>query len=168
MQEPLRSKLKKPLGTLIKDGEESVEKVLEDYSSKEIVSVGDVTTYNLLKQKIYPTLAIVDGRVMREEASQDIKNEIGQWSYQIKEVSNPAGHITTELVKAIKDGFDIEEPYLISVDGEEDLAVLPAVLHAPEGYIILYGQPKEGLVSVTVDRDCKDKVKNYLDMMEEI
>jgi len=159
--------LKKPLGELHKD-EGSIQGVLEKSSYSGIVTVGDVTTYNLLKEDVTPALAVVDGRVMREEASQEIKDAVEGWSYKKKTVRNPAGHITTDLINAIKEGLDIDEPYLVSVIGEEDLAVLPVALYAPEGYIILYGQPKEGLVSVTVDRDCKEKVKVFLDMMEEI
>ena len=34
----------------------------------------------------------------------------------------------------------------IIVKGEEDLAVLPCILIAPQETIILYGQPNEGLV----------------------
>ncbi|WP_201721231.1 GTP-dependent dephospho-CoA kinase family protein [Methanonatronarchaeum thermophilum] len=159
--------MKKPLGELHRD-ESSFQEVLEESSYSGIVTVGDVTTYKLLREDVVPALAVVDGRVMREEASQEIKDAVEDWSYKKKTVRNPAGHITTDLINAIKEGLDLGEPYLVSVIGEEDLAVLPVALYAPEGYIILYGQPKEGLVSVTVDRDCKDKVKVFLDMMEEI
>jgi len=38
------------------------------------------------------------------------------------------------------------------VDGEEDLAVIPCVLMAPEGSLILYGQPGEGVVLVETDK----------------
>ncbi len=168
LKKELRPKLKKPLGRLYEDGEESVKEVLDEKGSSKLATVGDVTTHNLLKQDVNPDLAIVDGRVMRKEASEDIKKTIGSWEHSVIAVENPAGHITSELIDAVKEGLDSDSPTLISVDGEEDLAVLPVALYAPEGYIVLYGQPKEGLVSVRVDSDCKNKVKSFMNLMEEI
>jgi uncharacterized protein (UPF0218 family) len=38
----------------------------------------------------------------------------------------------------------------VVVDGEEDLLVLVAVLYAPVGGLVVYGQPGEGVVVVRV------------------
>lgn len=38
----------------------------------------------------------------------------------------------------------------ILIDGEEDLLVLPAIIYAPLGARVYYGQPGEGLVEVVV------------------
>ena len=47
------------------------------------------------------------------------------------------------------------------VKGEEDLAVLPCLLIAPEDAVILYGQPNEGLVFVNVSEG-KDKANKLM------
>ena len=39
----------------------------------------------------------------------------------------------------------------IVVEGEEDLATLPAILYAPPGSVVVYGQPDEGSVLVKVN-----------------
>ena len=51
---------------------------------------------------------------------------------------------------------------LIIVNGEEDLFTLPAILYAPVGTSVLYGQPDEGLVVVSVNNSLKTKVRNIL------
>jgi len=51
---------------------------------------------------------------------------------------------------------------LIVVDGEEDLAVLPCVITAPPGTVVLYGQPGEGVVLCEVDK-FKDIAEEFMD-----
>ena len=58
---------------------------------------------------------------------------------------NPAGTLSAELLDGLKEALD-HMPALVCVDGEEDLAVIPLVMMAPEGALILYGQPGEGIV----------------------
>ncbi len=54
----------------------------------------------------------------------------------------------------------------IEVDGEEDLAAIPAILMAPEGARVLYGMPGRGMVVVIVDSSARSKAKALLDLME--
>jgi hypothetical protein len=75
---------------------------------------------------------------------------------------NPPGTISDELVRAIRDAVG-DPPALIFVEGEEDLAVLPLVLEAPLGAVILYGQPGEGVVLREVDREAKALAAAFVD-----
>jgi uncharacterized protein (UPF0218 family) len=61
-------------------------------------------------------------------------------------VRNPAGTLTDELMEALK----LPTPLRIEVEGEEDLATLACGMLLPEGAVILYGQPGEGVVAVEV------------------
>jgi hypothetical protein len=57
----------------------------------------------------------------------------------------------------------VKEPEaLIIVDGEEDLAVIPLVIAAPDGIIVIYGQPGEGIVLNEVDEGAKAKAAEML------
>lgn len=47
---------------------------------------------------------------------------------------------------------------LLLVDGEEDLLALPAIVHAPIGGVVYYGQPQQGLVEVMVTEEKKREV----------
>jgi len=52
------------------------------------------------------------------------------------------------------------EKEVICVSGQEDLAVLPAILLAPMGSFVIYGQPGQGFVVVEVLE--KTKLKTLL------
>jgi uncharacterized protein (UPF0218 family) len=76
-------------------------------------------------------------------------------------VKNPAGTITDELVAGIDDAIK-NPPATIFVNGEEDLAVIPLVIAAPEGVVVLYGQPHKGVVVRTVDLQAKQEAQELL------
>jgi GTP-dependent dephospho-CoA kinase len=145
-----RAELKKPLGRLY----------THTWDAKElkgkIIAVGDFVSHSLIKAGIYPDLVIVDGLVEREKTQLKIEG------YQSVKVKNPAGRVTKELWDAVKKAVEGKIPLKIEVDGEEDLAVMPAVMLAPLGAKIAYGQPKEGIVVATADLETKEKVGAYL------
>jgi len=125
-----------------------------------IVSVGDVVSRNLVKENFRPKLLIVDNRVMRsnvEPAKLDADEE--------KHVKNPPGTITFEALNAIQEAFKTTHTVKIVVDGEEDLLALPAIQHAPENALVIYGQPHEGLVVVRVTLQKKAEVAEILEEM---
>ena len=108
-----------------------------------LISVGDQTTKNLVDNDLIPDLGIIDNRIQRKDHNHDIIR-----TENILEADNPAGTITENL-------------------GEEDLAVLPCLLVAPEDAVILYGQPNEGLVFVNVS-DGKDKAAKLMTYFKEM
>ena len=79
---------------------------------------------------------------------------------------NPPGEITEESIQVIQKAFSCESPVRITVDGEEDLLVIPVCIHAPENSIVMYGQPNEGLVIIRVTPEIKAKVQKILDLMK--
>ena len=76
-------------------------------------------------------------------------------------VENPPGTITDDLVKALTYGVD-HTPVTIIVNGEEDLAVIPLVIAAPEESVVLYGQPHKGIVLRAIDAGAKAAAKDLL------
>ena len=62
---------------------------------------------------------------------------------------------------------DVEHPLKIYVEGEEDLATLPAVLLSPTGSMVAYGQPGEGVVLVEVDESKKKEFEEYVEFFED-
>jgi uncharacterized protein (UPF0218 family) len=77
------------------------------------------------------------------------------------QVKNPAGTITDELISALEHAVR-NPPSTIIVDGEEDLAVIPLVLTAHDGAIILYGQPRKGVVLRTIDSEARKTAQRLL------
>ena len=151
------AELKKPLGKLYPDFEDAIDEIK---SSKFLISVGDATFSNLIKYELYPNLAIIDNLIQRINYDHDVIH-----TENILKTTNPAGYITDDLWETIGKALrlcDSGECYVIDVDGEEDLAVLPCILMASEDTTILYGQPNEGLVILKVSDTIK-KAQTLID-----
>lgn len=155
----LRKDLKEPLGELHKSIDlikDPLEKQLSE--DKLIISIGDVTSENLVKANIIPQICIIDNLNERKPVQNNLDH-----TDNIIYVNNPAGCLTEELEDKINYSLEnatSENPIIIIVDGEEDLAVLPCVLNAPDDTYILYGQPKEGVVLVCVN-EAFEVAENY-------
>jgi len=125
-----------------------------------IISVGDVVSQNMLKQGIQTQIVIIDNKVMREN-TQPLETAITR---KIS-VKNPAGTLTPETWLVIEQALRQKQPTQIIVEGEEDLLTLVAVLKAPEDSLVVYGQPREGIVVVKVDKSAKERVRRIVEAM---
>ncbi len=165
LTEELRRELKEPLGELIKGPiPEPYLRIEDELRGKTVITVGDVVTENVLKLGISPSLALYDLRTKRTEYSPNINAKA-----VFVTVSNPPGTITKALLDAVRKAFRLVErgrPVHILVSGEEDLAAIPAVLYAPYGSVVLYGQPDEGVVLIKVTPECKRRCAQILAKME--
>lgn len=156
LSDEARKKLKKPLGSLIS-------LIIPPNSPNHPnISVGDITTANLLKVGLQPKVAIVDNKVGRKKIYMDPDFHRDD-EKAITKIKNPPGQISKSLILAIDHALQRppttnHQPPTILVDGEEDLATIPAILLSPLGTTVFYGQPKRGMVEVNVDF----KIKNYL------
>jgi uncharacterized protein (UPF0218 family) len=140
-----RPDFQKPFGTLFPN----IDALIPHLQGKIVYTVGDVVTHNLLRRGITPHVAIIDGHTMRSPCS---RTPVLQGT-QLR-AKNPAGTISDDLVQKVAEAV-ATPPALIFVEGEEDLAVIPLVLAAPLGSIVLYGQPGEGVVLRVVDEGAK-------------
>ncbi|MHA1953817.1 MAG: GTP-dependent dephospho-CoA kinase family protein [Candidatus Heimdallarchaeaceae archaeon] len=161
LPENQRKYFKEPLDKLFcekKDIENIIRQISKDESIPKIITVGDVITETLLNSSIVPDLAIIDEQVQRKKIE---KQDYFLFEQEIAE--NPAGSITQAAWNKIS--FAIKKDankIIIKIKGEEDLLVLPAILEAPYNSKVLYGQPNEGVVLVTVTKEMKQKAKQLL------
>ncbi|MHB9287267.1 GTP-dependent dephospho-CoA kinase family protein [Halobacteriales archaeon Cl-PHB] len=162
LQAALRSELKEPLGPIFTDAEDLVA-----CSDGPIVAVGDMVTYHLLQADHTPAVALVDGRTERTEVDREIRDAIGGFDREV-EVANPPATLGEGLLDALREAVERapEESTLLVVDGEEDLAALPALVVAPAGTSIVYGQPGEGMVLATVDEETRAGARELLSRFE--
>jgi len=162
-----RRYFKDPLDVVLTSDEEIEEFVSLIKNNKDIckiITVGDESTRTLLEKKLTPNLAIIDDHVQRKKVDIVDINDF----FEVK-ASNPAGTITLEVWKIITDVLKKDDiKIIIKITGEEDLLVLPAILETPYNSKVLYGQPNEGLVVVTVTEEMKIKVKNLIQKMVKI
>jgi uncharacterized protein (UPF0218 family) len=160
----LRVKLKEPFGMLIKGSFDENMNKLKELVNKEkppkLVSVGDTVSKNLHEYSLKPNLAITDNLCMRK------KSPSITYDANAVHVKNPAGTITQESVKAIKEALKHNEHCHIIVDGEEDLLTLIAVVYAPPGSFVVYGQPYEGIVLARATPERKAEASEFLKAME--
>ena len=110
---------------------------------------------------IKPQIQIVDGLEKRNKRTVPIDDTVNT----NLSCRNPPGEITDESIQVIQKAFSSEPPVRIIIDGEEDLLVIPVCIHAPENSIVMYGQPNEGLVIVTITPEIRAKVQKILDVM---
>jgi len=162
LPDSLRDQLKIPLGVLLpigQDNKRNIQKYLSDDSF--IITVGDRTTEKMIDFDLIPSLQIIDG--LEKRIKRDII-KLGN-AFELK-IDNPAAEITLESIEIIKKAFTMHSPIRLTVNGEEDLLVLPVCIHAPENSVILYGQPNKGLVLVQITTEIRNKAQALLDLMK--
>jgi hypothetical protein len=161
----LRTELKEPLGPVYTDAAS----LLAD-AGEPVVTVGDVVTYHLLRADYRPAVALVDGLTKREAVDEEVWNAIDGFDRRV-EVTNPAATLSASLLSELRAALDRAggggaETTVIVVDGEEDLAALPAVLAAPDGASVVYGQPDEGMVLVGTEPEHRAVVRDLVERMD--
>jgi len=165
LPESLRAELKEPLGPVYTE----TDALLADASTP-LFAVGDVVTAHLLEAGHTPALALVDHRTERAAVDDWVAAAIdGARGFEHElTVSNPAATLSVPLLLAIRVGIiaDDDEQILLTVDGEEDLATLPVVCAAGTGATVVYGQPGEGMVRVTVDEQTRATARDILTRMD--
>ena len=110
---------------------------------------------------------IIDFKIKRNRYSDEIKNVIQSFGKKRVIIKNPPKCISNDLWLAIESAYyNIGKDTLrIEIEGEEDLAALPAILLAPRDVTIIYGLPNKGVVIVKAVEKNKRKVKEILDKM---
>lgn len=156
--------LKKPLGILMDT------KQMIDFTKNvkgRIISVGDISTYTLISNGIFPNLAIYDKRCMRMDTNKNIVYTIENFcsdKYFIKNIPGTISKDAYELIYNILQNKQNNSRSCIEVEGEEDLLALPVIINADISDMIVYGQPNEGVVVVIPSQEKKDFAKKILAM----
>ena len=163
----LRVRFKEPFGELIQGSYSQTMAVVGEIIAKEkpsmMISVGDRVSRNLAEFHLNPKLSIIDNKCMRKRIDPQESN-----AERAVHVSNPEGTITEEAVAAIRVSFETDKEFQIIVDGEEDLLTLIAVIYAPVKSLVVYGQPREGIVIVRVTPEKKAEAMDFLKAMKNV
>ena len=131
-----------------------------------IATVGDICTIKIIEEIRVPNLMIIDYKTKRnidlDEAQTKIIESINCHSVNVR---NEAGTITDELINAIEKAIYSNKTTKIIVDGEEDLATLPAIKLCENGAKVIYGMPDKGMVVVDVNQQTKERASRLLERM---
>jgi len=157
--------LKQPLGLLIRGSfdqtSEKLKELIRNMKPSKIISVGDKVSEIMIKSGIHPNILIVDNRVMRKPIT-----PITADTEETLRLKNPPGTITDEAWQVIQEALKKDKKVRIVVEGEEDLLTLVAALRAPENSVVIYGQPREGVVVIKVTEKAKRTLSKIVDQME--
>jgi uncharacterized protein (UPF0218 family) len=162
--EPQRQLLKKPLGQLVAGSFSECNQALRiaqnDEKPPRLILVGDTISRNAVQSGIKPDVIIVDQKEMRREA---VQVDLGK--ARIFRTINEPATINLLAWQAVAEAVEKSDSTVV-VDGEEDLLTLVAIMVAPAGSIIAYGQPATGIVLVPVTPNKKNEIKALIDQMK--
>ena len=166
LQVAMRAELKRPLGHLFRgQPAETVLKLKEFLKKREtplFAVVGDFTAKNILAASLEPDIVVVDHRIMRITV-----DPLDHGTRRIINTENAQGTIDADAWNALEEAVTLKSEASVIVEGEEDLLVLPLISLMPLGSVIVYGQPREGLVVVEVTEEMKRWNEDFLTRMEE-
>lgn len=157
----LRPILAKPFGPIHDSGE-----TIRKARGRIVIAVGDVVTQTFLDAGELPKLMIIDGVTKRGAVVEGALENLPIHGVKRVRVKNAAAVLTHELLSAMDAALRAKGSTLIEVIGEEDLAALPAMIMAPEGAAVCYGQPDRGVVVVIVTSVVRARAKELLEQME--
>jgi hypothetical protein len=160
LPDDLRGAFKDPFGPVYTDAE----RLLAD-AGHPLVAVGDVVTYHLREVGHDPQVAVVDGKTERETVSEEVARVLDGDARRV-EVKNAQATLSEALLRALVDALAHDDPTVLVVEGEEDLATLPAMVAVPPGGSVVYGQPGEGMVLVSVDAETKTEARRLLQRLD--
>jgi uncharacterized protein (UPF0218 family) len=152
-----RNELRKPLGRLVADPAQ----LLNILGDSKIVTVGDICTLAYLDLGLKPHLAVYDYRYKRMDLEQEKIAKLKEVYPNPRTFPNPAGELSDEVVQNAPNLLMLGGSVLI--EGEDDLVALAFINAANEEYLILYGQPDEGIVVVRPDKETKKKIRKILE-----
>lgn len=155
-----RDVFKRPIGRELKETELS--KLEREHP---LITVGDVVSLTMREHGIVPDVSVYDGMTERREMT-GFARLVSEKGLDETSVVNPAGMITAALTEAVRNAL-AGHAAIIRVEGEEDLAVIPFMLLAPEGTNIVYGWPGRGMMVVTTDAGVQEEARQLISMMEE-
>lgn len=124
-----------------------------------LASVGDFVSFNILAADVHPDIVVVDHKIMRKSIDPI------EFEREYVNVPNPAGTINAQAQSVLFQAAKECKHLAVIVDGEEDLLVLPLMVFMPNGSVIIYGQPREGMVVITLTDERRAWAKNFMRKM---
>jgi uncharacterized protein (UPF0218 family) len=158
--------LKSPLGELVAGTPSECTRVLshtvESEKPARLILVGDTVSRNAVESGMKPDVIIIDHKELRGKAV-----EFSYSNAKVIRTINPAGTIDLAAWQTVNDAVE-EGDSAVLVEGEEDLLTLVAIVVAPRGSLVVYGQPGQGIVLVRVTEKKKDEIRSIVGAMEKV
>ena len=163
----LRDALKKPAGKIINN----IDELSRLNPSNFIISVGDIVTAYLIRNKRQADISIYDLKTKRQQITDnDVLNLLPKPQKVLKNMHGTINCKTVSILhELIEKSILTNEKAAIKIIGEEDLLTLPAILLAPLGSAVLYGISGTGMIKVVVTEEKKKEMEEkYLSKFEKL
>ncbi len=142
---------------------------------RDIIAIGDVVSEALLT---HPNVFDRIKYCFFDDKTQQGTYQSGQIAVNWKKIEliNPEGYLTSDVLEFFDKTIQDPHPYLVRVDGEEDLIVIAAVLYSFHAYVV-YGQPPipslsppvlPGAVVIKVTQKVKKLYRKIIPLMKEV
>lgn len=156
VSEKLKQEVRKPLGESLLS--------FPDLSrqTQPTIYVGDIVTDTAVKMHLPIASAWIDGISARQPYT---VHHSAEYVYMDAGLTNLAGSIQSSMVSFMRDRL-VGNNTIYSLQGEEDLLVLPAILLSPLETRVIYGNPfgQKGVTIVHVTEEKKEEIRNLLEM----
>jgi len=158
--------LRKPAGQLISgDPNEVARKIKEIIEAEKppvVIAVGDYTSRKLRDAGARVSIYVIDGKTERRPSAIFDASDL-----EVVRCVNKAGTLDPDACLKLHNLLTRKSVrnVVLAVEGEEDLLTLAAILSAPEGSMIIYGQPGAGSVIIRVSREEKEKAFKILELV---
>ena len=129
--------------------------------ARAVAAVGDVTAGEAVRRGVRPRFIVVDFKTKRGPVPQD--DAVRTYGDEGEKVRSAASTITAALYNAVARAAGRGSTTRIEVEGEEDLAVMPAIIHMEAGATVLYGLPDRGVTAVKVDDESRRLAREFLE-----
>ncbi|GAB6880036.1 DUF359 domain-containing protein [Halorubrum gandharaense] len=173
LPDSLRDAFKEPLGPVTTDpnallADAADTRIAHDAPDAPLIAVGDVVTYHLREAGRQPDVAVIDGKTEREEVDPEIRESLADAGDRRSVVENPPATLSRETLEALREALEASasETTVIETLGEEDLVALPAIVAAPDGASVVYGQPGEGMVRVAVTPESRAEARELFEALD--
>ncbi|MEM4367037.1 MAG: DUF359 domain-containing protein [Candidatus Anstonellales archaeon] len=133
-----RQWLSEPLGRAISEEE------LQTLKGRDIIAIGDISAYLLIKAGIAPKVAVFDFKSRRDEVEPKVAQLLRERYPNPILIENPPGSFSENFFLVARKA--IAEQRGIFVKGEEDLLGIAFFIEAPEGWVVVYGQDRKFVV----------------------
>lgn len=140
------------------EGREIPEKV---QGARAVAAVGDVTASEAVRRGVRPRFVVVDFKTKRGPIPED--DAVRTYGEEVERVRSPPATITAALYNAVARAARRASTTRIEVEGEEDLAVMPAIIHLEAGATVIYGLPNRGVTAVKVDNKSRRLAREFLE-----
>lgn len=157
LPEALRERLGSPFGPIFPPEELPARTA----GAPAVAAVGDVTAAEAIAKGIALRFIVVDFKTRRGPVAEDAA--LRRFGDTVERVRSPPAVLTSMLWNAVRRAAKSKRRTRIEVEGEEDLAVLPSIMHLEPGAIVIYGLPDRGVASVIVGEDSRRLARQFLE-----